>query len=217
MERNKILNIILAVIFLLAGVFFVFVGLTTRLLCSGLTEWDQFLAGLPMTIFGLYCIATSVFLWKRPKIGIYLALLAIIFFVAMVVLSSSIIKSSRCQIEHKIENAEVVYVTVNDLVRSPNTFLSKGVKVTGKLINTKSSYFPSPDFAIADRSNDQVRFKVTAWLPLEVPPPPPDSTQEQPPTMQSYLNKIVNLAGTVRQIGSSFYLDVLSGEYATED
>lgn len=111
--------------------------------------------------------------------------------------------------------AEIIFVTVADLVDSPNTFLDRKVKVTGTLINTKSSYFPSPDFAITDSGAS--RFSVTSWLPLEIPPPPPGTSEEQPRTMQLYLNRKVNLVGTVKKSGPSFYLEVTRGEYALVD
>lgn len=117
--------------------------------------------------------------------------------------------------------AEVIFVTVADLVDSPNVFLDKKVHVRGHLINTKESYFPTPEFAVTDPANGQTRFEVTAWRPFEVAPLPPGSILEQPLTMQNYLGRIVELTGFVRKTGSlfnpSFYLEVLSGEYGLVD
>jgi len=117
--------------------------------------------------------------------------------------------------------AEVIYVTLADLAGSPNIFLGKKVHVRGYLISTTKYYGPNPEFAITDHTNEQTRFKVTPWRVFEVPPPPPGSTYEQPLTMQNYLNRIVELTGFVRQTGpdgpSSFYLEVLSGEYGIVD
>ena len=129
---------------------------------------------------------------------------------------------------------EVLFVTVDDLVRSPHTFLGRKVKVTGMLISTKEPFSPNPEFAITDRANSQILFKVTPWLPLqaplpppermtpsqlplEVPSSPPDSTQKQPRTMQSYLNRMIDLVGVVKQIEPSFYLEVSSGEFSSAD
>jgi hypothetical protein len=93
-DRKKIISIL----FLLAGIFAIYMGLSVRLKCGG-TATDNFMAGLPLTIFGVYCAITSLSLWEKSKIGDYLPALAILIaafmlFAAVFDLSFPIIKTT---------------------------------------------------------------------------------------------------------------------------
>jgi len=95
----KISNIILIVLFLLAGIFTLYMGLNVNLKCVEATMRDNLLAGLPLTVFGAYCFITSLFLWKKPQIGNIFAVVTItaavvIILAALFDLSFPIIKTS---------------------------------------------------------------------------------------------------------------------------
>lgn len=75
--RVKYFNKILAVVSLLFGIFFILMGITSRSLCIGATRWSDFIAMLPFTIFGVYLLITSLFAWRKPKIGVYLLAIAV--------------------------------------------------------------------------------------------------------------------------------------------
>lgn len=90
---------ILIVLFLLAGVLTIYMGLNVNLECTEATVQDDFLAGLPLSMFGAYCLFTSLFLWGKPQTGNILAVITITAAAVMLLasifdLSIPIIKTS---------------------------------------------------------------------------------------------------------------------------
>ena len=81
-------NKTLIVIFFVLGILTLYMGLSVDLKCAEATAWDNFLAGLPLWLFGVYCFITSLFLWKKPQIGNILAVIS--FTIAAVLLIASI-------------------------------------------------------------------------------------------------------------------------------
>ena len=95
----KTYKIILIFLFVLLGIIAIYMGLNVDLGCAEATVRDNTIAGLPLWVFGVYCIFTSLFLWKKPQIGNILAVitisLAFILLIAVIFdLSFPIIKTS---------------------------------------------------------------------------------------------------------------------------
>lgn len=95
----KTSNEILIVLFLLFGISAIFMGLSVNLGCPEATARDNFAAGLPLTIFGVYSLLTSLFLWKKPDFGGGFVAVATLFALILIImavfgLSSPIIKTS---------------------------------------------------------------------------------------------------------------------------
>lgn len=104
--------------------------------------------------------------------------------------------------------AEFQVVTVRDLASNASAFLNKKVRVAGRLVKTNSQPFPT-EFAVSDGVNS---FRVSVWLPLEIPPPMPGApVGGAPVTMQSYLDETVTLRGIILR-DSAFYLSVDKAE-----
>lgn len=90
---------ILIVLFLFTGIIAVYMGLNVNLKCAEATAQDNFIAGLPLIIFGIYSFLTSLFLWKKPEIGagfVAVATLAALILITAAIfdLSIPIIKTS---------------------------------------------------------------------------------------------------------------------------
>jgi len=90
---------ILGFLFVLSGIAAVYMGLNVDLGCAEATARDNVIAGLPLWVFGVYCIFTSLFLWKKPQIGNIMAVItvsiAFILLIAVIFdLSFPIIKTS---------------------------------------------------------------------------------------------------------------------------
>lgn len=95
MKPNKIPIIL----FFILGAATLYMGLNIDLGCAGATAWDNFLAGLPLWVFGIYCLLTSLFLWEKPSIGNILAVVTFAIATILVIapvfnLSIPIIKTS---------------------------------------------------------------------------------------------------------------------------
>lgn len=96
-------RITLIVFFSLLGISSLYLGLNIDLKCAEATTHDNLLAGLPLWIFGVYCMLTALFLWKRPQIGNILAVFTVIMATALIFaplfnLSIPIIKTSCIEI-----------------------------------------------------------------------------------------------------------------------
>jgi hypothetical protein len=92
-------NKTLIILFLLMGIFAIYLGLNIDLKCSETAMWDNLLAGLPLFVFAAYCLITSLLLWKRPQVGNILAVITIIIatiliFTPILNLSIPIIRTS---------------------------------------------------------------------------------------------------------------------------
>jgi hypothetical protein len=92
-------NTILIFLFSLLGIIAIYMGLNVDLKCAEAAVRDNLLAGLPLWIFGIYCLITSLFLWKKPQIGNILAVFTIIMASVLILapifdLSFPIIKTS---------------------------------------------------------------------------------------------------------------------------
>jgi len=90
---------ILIFLFALLGIATIYMGLNIDLGCAEATARDNIIAGLPLWVFGVYCIFTSLFLWKKPQIGNILAVItvsvAFILLIAVIFdLSFHVIKTS---------------------------------------------------------------------------------------------------------------------------
>jgi hypothetical protein len=95
----KMSGIILIVPFALLGILTIFMGLNVDLKCAEATARDNILAGLPLWTFGVYCLVTSLLLWRKPKIGNILAVITVVMFSILILasffdLSIAIIKTS---------------------------------------------------------------------------------------------------------------------------
>ncbi|MEK7635055.1 MAG: hypothetical protein AAB446_01325 [Patescibacteria group bacterium] len=93
------INKILIILFLVLGVLTLYMGLSVDLKCSEATFRDNLVAGLPLWVFGIYCLFTSLFLWKKPLIGKVLAVITfviatVLFLASVFDLSIPIIKTS---------------------------------------------------------------------------------------------------------------------------
>jgi hypothetical protein len=85
-------NLILAISFLLIGIITLYMGLNINLECEA-TFLDNLRAGLPLIIFGIYSLLTSVFLWKKPDMGrsfVAVATLMILFLATAAIFDFSI-------------------------------------------------------------------------------------------------------------------------------
>lgn len=85
-------------------------------------------------------------------------------------------------------------VSIFELSSDPKTYEGKEIEISGVLIQTSPSYFPTPMFAITNGS-DKVR--VSAWLPLEVAPSPKGLKIERKKVMSDFLDKYVIIFGKV--------------------
>jgi cytochrome bd-type quinol oxidase subunit 2 len=90
---------IFIVLFLLVGIAAIYMGLNINLQCATATMKDNLLAGLPLSVFGIYCFITALFLWKKTQIGNILAVFTIIMASVLIIapifdLSFPIIKTS---------------------------------------------------------------------------------------------------------------------------
>lgn len=90
------------VLFLLLGIITIYMGLNVDLKCPEATVRDNLLAGIPLTLFGIYSIFTSLFLWKKPQIGNTMAVIVVTVAIIMLIaaifdFSFQVIKTS-CRI-----------------------------------------------------------------------------------------------------------------------
>lgn len=65
-------------LFFLLGVISLYIGLNIDLKCTEATVKDNLVAGIPLLVFGVYCLVTSLFLWKKILIGNILAVFTVI-------------------------------------------------------------------------------------------------------------------------------------------
>jgi len=86
-------------LFFLLGIVSLYMGLNIDLRCAEATLRDNLLIGLPLLVFGVYCLATSLFLWKKFLIGSILAVFTVIMATILILatvfdFSINIIKTS---------------------------------------------------------------------------------------------------------------------------
>ena len=81
-------NMILSILFSVLGILSVILGLNVDLKCLGSTVQDNLIAGLPLWVFGVYCLFTSLFLWKKPEIG--RSFVAVAVLIAIILITASL-------------------------------------------------------------------------------------------------------------------------------
>ena len=165
----KNLDKFLFVSFLLGGILVFYMGLNVDLACLKATTRDNFLAGLPLTIFGLYCLVTSLFLWKKMKVGDCLAVFGFLIATALTLISIfdlpiAIIKTS-CIEDNTKNNTTVAKITYlnasSDLIKvevpHPGAVTGKEFSVIGK---ARGTWFFEASFPIELLDKDGKRLAI---------------------------------------------------------
>jgi hypothetical protein len=86
--KNYNYNIVLSIFFSILGIVSVVLGLSVDLECVGVTAQDNLIAGLPLWVFGVYCLFTSLLLWKKPEIG--RSFVAVAVLIALILITASV-------------------------------------------------------------------------------------------------------------------------------
>jgi hypothetical protein len=85
-------NMVLSILFSILGIISVILGLNVDLGCTGAMMQDNLLAGLPLWMFGVYCLFTSLLLWKKPELG--RSFVAVAVLIALVLITASVFNLS---------------------------------------------------------------------------------------------------------------------------
>ena len=85
-------------------------------------------------------------------------------------------------------------VTVAEVAKSPEQFLNTSIRVKGKLENASGNFFSRNRRIVLTDGTSSI--DVKPWLPFSAPP---QQAGPEKPTLASYLDKQVELLGTIRQ------------------
>jgi hypothetical protein len=85
---------------------------------------------------------------------------------------------------------------VKAIADRPADFAGKLVLLEGTLVNEGKNYFTDLRVVLKDKEGNRIH--VRPWLPMEMPPGPPGMKGTRP-TLSQYLNKQVELTGTVEK------------------
>jgi hypothetical protein len=111
----------------------------------------------------------------------------------------------------------VKLVTVETLASKPAEYVDRAVRVRGRLENAGTNYFRNRRIVLSDGKNHLI--DVRPWLPLSVPPSPAAQTESRP-TLAEYLDRQVELVGSLakvekQQAGNEYIFAVTSAKILT--